>query len=69
MVLVKGGATEGGQRAAASHTGALASNDRVFDGVMRQAGATRAATVEEAFEAAATFATQPLPEGARTSSS
>ena len=63
VVLVKGGATEGGQRAAASHTGALASDDRVFDGVCRQAGATRAATVEEAFEAAATFATQPLPKG------
>lgn len=63
LVLVKGGATEGGQRAAASHTGALASNDRVFDGAMRQAGVTRAATVEEAFEAAATFATQPLPAG------
>ena len=29
----------------------------------RQAGITRAATVEEAFEAAATFATQPLPKG------
>ena len=28
-----------------------------------QAGVTRAATVEEAFEAAATFATQPLPRG------
>ena len=63
LVLVKGGATEGGQRAAASHTGALASDDRVFDGVCRQTGATRAATVEEAFEAAATFATQPLPAG------
>jgi acetyltransferase len=63
LVLVKGGATEGGQRAAASHTGALASDDRVFDGVCRQAGATRASTVEEAFEAAATFATQPLPTG------
>jgi acetyltransferase len=63
LVLVKGGATEGGQRAAASHTGALASNDRVFDGVCRQAGATRATTVEEAFDAAATFATQPLPAG------
>jgi acyl-CoA synthetase (NDP forming) len=63
LVLLKGGATAGGQRAAASHTGALASDDRIFDGVCRQVGATRAATVEEAFEAAATFATQPLPRG------
>lgn len=63
VVLVKGGATEGGAQAAASHTGALAANDRVFDGVCRQIGAMRAATVEEAFEAAATFATQPLPAG------
>ena len=63
LVLVKGGATEGGAKAAASHTGALAANDKVFDGACRQAGVTRAATVEEAFEAAATFATQPLPKG------
>ena len=63
LVVLKGGATAGGQRAAASHTGALASDDRVFDGMCRQAGITRAATVEEAFEAAATFATQPLPKG------
>lgn len=65
LVLVKGGATAGGQRAAASHTGSLASDDRVFDGMCRQAGVTRAATIEEAFEAAATFATQPLPAGNR----
>ena len=63
LVVVKGGATAGGARAAASHTGALAADDKVFDGAMRQAGVTRAATVEEAFEAAATFATQPLPAG------
>ena len=65
LVLVKGGATAGGQRAAASHTGSLASDDRVFDGVCRQAGITRAATIEEAYEAAATFATHPLPRGNR----
>jgi acetyltransferase len=65
LVLVKGGATAGGQRAAASHTGSLATDDRVFDGACRQTGVTRAATVEEAFEAAATFATQPLPAGPR----
>ena len=65
LVVLKGGVTSGGQRAAASHTGALASDDRIFDGMCRQAGVTRAGTVEEAFEAAATFATQPLPRGPR----
>jgi acetyltransferase len=63
VVLVKGGATENGARAAASHTGALAANDAIFDGACRAHGISRAATVEEAFEAAATFATQPLPKG------
>jgi acyl-CoA synthetase (NDP forming) len=66
LVLVKGGATEGGAQAAASHTGALAANDKVFDGECRSAGITRAATVTEAFEAAATFATQPIPKGPNT---
>jgi acetyltransferase len=65
VVLVKGGATAGGQRAAASHTGSLASDDNIFDGMCRQAGVQRAATVEQAFDVAATFATQPLPRGNR----
>jgi acetyltransferase len=63
LVLVKGGASAVGARAAASHTGSLATDDRVFDGMCRQAGVVRAATIEEAYEAAATFATQPLPTG------
>lgn len=63
LVLLKGGATSSGARAAASHTGALATDDRVFDGFCRAAGITRAATIEEAFDAAATFATQPTPRG------
>jgi len=66
LVLVKGGVAAEGQRAAASHTGALASDDRIFDGLCRQHGALRARTIEEAFEWAATMATQPLPRGRRT---
>jgi acetyltransferase len=65
VVLVKGGASDAGARAAASHTGSLATNDRVFDGACRQAGVARAATIEEAYDLAATFATQPLPRGPR----
>ena len=66
LVVVKGGASESGARAAASHTGALAADDKVFDGACRQAGVTRAVTVDEAFDAVATFATQPLPKGPNT---
>ena len=40
VVLVKGGTTAGGQRAAASHTGSLASDERVFASLCRQAGVT-----------------------------
>ena len=65
VVVVKGGTTAGGQRAAASHTGSLANDDQIFDGMARQAGLVRAANIESAFEAAATFATQPLPAGNR----
>lgn len=63
LVLVKGGATAGGSRAAASHTGSLATDDRVFDGMCRQAGVVRATTIESAYDLAAAFATQPLPRG------
>jgi acyl-CoA synthetase (NDP forming) len=66
LVLVKGGVGEAGKRAAASHTGALASDDRVFDGLCRQLGILRAPTIEQAFEWAATLATQPVPRGGRT---
>ena len=66
LVVLRGGVTESGKRAASSHTGAMASDDRIFSGVCRQAGITRARSVEEAYEAAASFATQPLPKGRRT---
>jgi acetyltransferase len=66
LVLVKGGVAAEGKRAAASHTGSLATDDRVFDGLCGALGVLRAPTVEEAFEWAATLATQPLPRGRRT---
>ena len=66
LVILLGGVTERGRRAASSHTGALASNERIFAGVCRQAGIARAETVEEAYELAASFARQPLPHGPRT---
>jgi acetyltransferase len=65
LVLVKGGAGAAGKRAAASHTGSLASDDRIFDGLCAQLGVARASSIEEAFEWAATFASQPLPRGRR----
>lgn len=65
LVVLKGGVTALGQTAASSHTGSLASDDRIFDGVCRQAGITRVETLEEGYETAATFATQPLPRGRR----
>ena len=65
LVLLKGGAAAEGKRAAASHTGSLATDARVFDGLCRQTGVLRAPSVEHAFEWAASFATQPLPRGRR----
>jgi acetyltransferase len=65
VVIVKGGSTGAGARAAASHTGSLASDDRIVDGVLAQAGAVRMPGVEAAFDAAATMATQPPAGGGR----
>ncbi|NBP49671.1 MAG: hypothetical protein EBU70_00485 [Actinobacteria bacterium] len=65
VVVVKGGTTALGTRAATSHTGALASDASVFEGAVRSAGAVMAVDPEHAFDLAAAFATQPLPKGRR----
>ena len=65
LVVVKGGATTAGSKAASSHTGALASDDKVFDGVCRATGAIRVDDIERSFDVAASFSTQPLPRGNR----
>ena len=66
VVVLKGGVSASGARAAASHTGSLATDDRVFDGMCAQFGIVRAKNLPEAFDCAASLATQPLPRGPRT---
>ncbi len=65
ICIVKSGRTGAGQRAAASHTGALAGTELATDAIIGQAGAIRAQTVEELFDLAMAFSNQPLPAGNR----
>lgn len=65
VVLIKGGRSAAGLKAAQSHTGALASETRVFCAVCRQAGASVVDDTYEAMELAAAFGKQPLPKGRR----
>ena len=61
IVAVKAGRSAAGSRAAASHTGALATSDAVVDALFRQAGVIRTERLEELFDVAALLAHQPLP--------
>ena len=65
ICVVKAGRTGAGERAAASHTGAIAGTELATDALIAQAGAMRAETVEELFDLAMGFANQPLPAGNR----
>jgi acetyltransferase len=56
VLLVKTGRSVQGQRAAASHTGALAGSDIVFDAAVRRAGMLRVDTMQDLFVAAETLA-------------
>jgi len=65
VVIVKGGRTEAGQKAAASHTGSLASRTALFEAACRQAGASVMDDIYPAMELASAFVNQPLPRGRR----
>ncbi|MFW9833089.1 MAG: acetate--CoA ligase family protein [Candidatus Thorarchaeota archaeon] len=65
VVLLKGGRSEAGGRAAQSHTGSLAGSTKVFDGMIRQAGCVTAPTLDTLFEICKLFDYQPMPKGNR----
>ncbi len=65
LVVLKTGRSEGGARAALSHTGSMMGNDRVVEAALRQAGALRVRTWEELWEIPKTLVFQPLPAGNR----
>jgi acetyltransferase len=65
VIAVLGGRTGAGQRAAQSHTAALATDDVVRDAALRQAGVARVRTGLQALDAARALSSQPAPRGRR----
>ncbi len=65
VIVVKSGRTARGSAAAASHTGALAGDARLYDFAFRQGGILTAQDFEEAFDQAKTLASQPPTQGNR----
>ena len=68
LVVLKVGVSEAGSEAAASHTGALACSDAVFDAVLRKGGAIRVPSIEQLLEvghALSVVGTAHVPGGNR----
>jgi acetyltransferase len=65
VIAAVGGRTGAGQRAAVSHTAALAADDAVRDAALRQAGVVRVRTGLQVLDAARALSGQPMPRGRR----
>jgi acyl-CoA synthetase (NDP forming) len=63
IIALKGGRTEAGAHAAASHTGAMASNVKVFKAACRQAGIILVEQPMDLLDLSAAFSSLPLPQG------
>jgi acetyl coenzyme A synthetase (ADP forming)-like protein len=63
IVALKSGRSLVGARAAASHTGALATSDAFADALFHQSGVIRTDTVTELFDVASLLSRQPVPRG------
>lgn len=65
VIVLKGGRTSSGMKAASSHTGALGSSDKVVDSVLHQLGIIRADNLNDMFNTAKGFEEFSTPEGNR----
>lgn len=65
IVMLKGGRTRAGGRAAASHTGAMSSDAKIFDAMCRQSGIVMAEYPMDLLDLSAAFSSLPLPKGKR----
>lgn len=65
VVVLKGGRTSEGGMAASSHTGAMASDNRIFEAACRQAGIIQVRQPMELLDLSAVFSSLPLPRGNR----
>jgi acetyl coenzyme A synthetase (ADP forming)-like protein len=63
IVMLKAGRTALGARAAASHTGALAGNDKIYEDVLRQCGVVRAKSLNDLLQFARALQVLPNPKG------
>jgi acetyl coenzyme A synthetase (ADP forming)-like protein len=63
VVVLKAGRTSMGARAASSHTGALAGNDKIYEDVLRQSGVIRARSLRDLLEFARGIPVLPTPKG------
>lgn len=65
VILMKGGQSKAGIKAASSHTGALSTDASIFDAVCRQAGIVKVEQSMDLLDLAAAFSSLPLPKGNR----
>jgi acetyltransferase len=65
IIVLKAGRSEAGAKAAASHTGAMAGEDAVYDAAFKRAGIVRVDTIQDLFDCAELMAKQPRPRGPR----
>ncbi|OYT60431.1 MAG: acyl-CoA synthetase [Desulfurococcales archaeon ex4484_217_1] len=61
IIVVKGGTTEAGAKAAMSHTGAMAGSFTSYSVAFKKSGILLASTLDELFDYALAFSNQPIP--------